>query len=184
LRISNKRAKFNNNNLSRRYRTNNFIRVPEVRLIDEDGQNLGVMPTSQALALAQERGLDMIEVSPLAQPPVVKIANFSKLKYQAEKERRKEKAKQKKIEIKGIRLSLRISEHDIDVRVHQAAKFLGVDDKVKIEMLLRGREMQHANLAYEIIKKFVEAVNQLIPTIIEQPLGRQGSKISVVIAKQ
>jgi len=153
-------------------------------LIDETGQNIGVIATDKALALAQEKGLDLVEVSPLATPPVAKIVDYSKLKYQEEKERRKERAKQKKTEIKGIRLSLRISDHDKEVRIKQAEKFLNHEDKVKIEMILRGRERQHKDLAREIIKKFIDSIDQLIPVKTEQALNIQGSKLSVMIAKK
>lgn len=142
------------------------------------------MDTTQAAALAQERGLDLVEVSPLANPPVAKIVDYSKLRYQEEKERRKERAKQKKIEIKGIRLSLRISEHDIDVRVSQAVKFLGQGDKVKIEMILRGRERQYGHLARQVIDKFIKATNALTPVNTEQQLSIQGGRVSVIIANQ
>lgn len=168
----------------KRYQTNQYIRVPQVRLIDEAGENFGVVETSRALEMARERGLDLVEVSPLSQPPVAKIVNYSKLRYQEEKERRKEKAKQKKIEIKGIRLSLRISNHDIEVRVNQAEKFISQDDKVKIEMMLKGRERQHTILAKEIINKFIQSVDQKIPITIEQPLDMQGGKIFVLISKK
>lgn len=134
--------------------------------------------------MAQDRGLDLIEVNPLANPPVAKIVDYSKMRYQEEKERRKERAKQKKVEIKGIRLSLRISEHDTEVRVNQAAKFLNQDDKVKLEMLLRGRERQHTDLAKNIINKFVAAVNQIVEVNVEQPLSILGGKLSVMIAKK
>lgn len=163
---------------------NNFIRVPQVRLIDENGENIGVIDTTAAINLAREKGLDLVEVSPLAQPPVAKILNYNKLKYQEEKERRKEKAKQKRIEVKGIRLSLRISQHDIDVRLNQAAKFIGQDDKIRVEMILKGRERQHFNLAKDIINKFVASLNQLIPTVTEMPLTVQQGKLSVLLAKK
>ncbi len=134
--------------------------------------------------MALEKGLDLVEVSPLAQPPVAKIINYSKLRYREEKERRKEKAKQKKIEVKGIRLSLRISEHDKEVRMNQAKKFLNQEDKVKVEMILKGRELQHLDLGREIIDKFVDSLNQIIPITIEQPLTRQGGRFSVLVAKK
>jgi len=120
----------------------------------------------------------------LAQPPVVKIVDYSKLRYQEEKERRKERAKQKKIEIKGIRLSLRIGEHDTEVRVNQAKKFLEQGDKVKVEVILRGRERQHTHLAKSNIDKFIEAVKAAVPIMIEQPISMQGGRLSVLIAKQ
>ncbi len=184
MRISRRKPSYKQQANQKRHRTNQFIRAEKVRLIDEDGQNLGVVNTSQALSMAQDRGLDLIEVSPLANPPVAKILNYSKLKYQEEKERRKEKAKQKKIEIKGIRLSLRISDHDTEVRIKQAEKFLGNEDKVKLEILLKGRERQHTDLAREIISKFIEKVNQTVTVAIDQPLSRQGGKLSVIISKK
>ena len=183
MRIS-RRKTFHKPEIFRRYHVNQFIRTPQVRLIDENGKNLGVVATSQALSMAQEKGLDLVEVSPLAQPPVAKIINYSKLKYQEEKERRKEKAKQKKIEVKGIRLSLRISPHDIEIRLNQAKKFIGLDDKVRVEMLLKGRERQHFQQAREIINKFVADLNELIPVNLEQPLAAQGGKLSVLIGKK
>lgn len=183
MRIS-RRKTFHKPEIFRRYHVNQFIRTPQVRLIDENGENLGVVATSQALSMAQEKGLDLVEVSPLAQPPVAKIINYSKLKYQEEKERRKEKAKQKKIEVKGIRLSLRISPHDIEIRLNQAKKFIGLDDKVRVEMLLKGRERQHFQQAREIINKFVADLNELIPVNLEQPLAAQGGKLSVLIGKK
>ena len=183
MRISRKKPWLRQSQL-KRHRINNFIHCEQVRLIDENGQNLGTLNTADALALARDKGLDLVEVSPLANPPVVKIVDYSKLKYQEEKERRKEKAKQKKIEVKGIRLSLRISEHDQEVRVKQAEKFLKQGDKVKIEMILKGRERQHFSLAREIINKFINSINQLVETVVEQPLNVQGGKLSVVIAKK
>jgi len=183
MRISRKKPRYKKEQ-QKRYRTNQYIRVPEVRLVDETGENIGVIETRKALAMAQEKGLDLVEVSPLAKPPVAKIVDYSKMKYQEEKERRKEKAKQKKVEVKGIRLSLRIGEGDKSVRVKQAVKFLGQDDKVKIEIILRGRERQHKQLAKEIINKFIETINEEIQTNIEQPINIQGGKISVLIAKK
>ena len=183
MRISRRRPKWKKQP-QKRHRTNKYITVPQVRLIDEADQNIGVIDTAKALAMAQERGLDLIEVSPLAKPPVAKIVDYSKMKYQEEKERRKEKAKQKKVEVKGIRLSLRIGEGDKATRIKQTEKFLNQDDKVKLEMMLRGRERQHKDLAREIINKFIASVNELVPTTIEQPLNMQGGKLSIVITKK
>lgn len=170
--------------LQQRYRVNEWIRAPEVRLVDEQGVHAGIMPTAQALALARERGLDLVEVQPLAQPPVVKMLNFSKLKYEAGKERKREKAKQKKIEVKGVRLSLRIGKHDTATRLTQAQKFLGDNDKVRIELILRGRERQHKDLAEKIIQDFITAVHQTIPVKVEQGTTAQGGKLSTIIAKE
>jgi len=183
LRISRKKPWLRQSQL-KRHRINNFIHCEQVRLIDENGQNLGTLNTADALALARDKGLDLVEVSPLANPPVVKIVDYSKLKYQEEKERRKEKAKQKKIEVKGIRLSLRISGHDKEIRVKRAEDFLNGGDKVKVELLLSGRERQHFDLAREIVNKFVADVNVLVPVNIEQSLTIQGGKLSLIIAKK
>ncbi|NUM25690.1 MAG: translation initiation factor IF-3 [Candidatus Buchananbacteria bacterium] len=183
MRISRKKPRYNQVQ-NKRHRTNQYIRSEQVRLIDENGENIGIVTTAKALEMARDLGLDLVEVSPLANPPVAKILNYSKLKYQEEKERRKEKAKQKKVETKGIRLSLRISEHDTDVRIKQAQKFLTNEDKVKLEILLKGRERQHQDLAKEIIDKFIQKVGEAVPVVIEQPLNRLGSKLQVVIAKK
>lgn len=183
MRISRKKPRYNQVQ-QKRHKTNQYIRSEQVRLIDENGENIGVISTAKALEMAQDLGLDLVEVSPLAKPPVAKLLNYSKLKYQEEKERRKEKAKQKKVEIKGIRLSLRISEHDKEVRIKQAQKFLNNEDKVKLEVFLRGRERQHQDLAKEIIDKFIEKVGEAVPVVIEQPLNKLGGKLQVVIAKK
>lgn len=184
MRISRRKPRFAQRSPQKRYRINQYIRVPEVRLIDENGQNVGIVETQKAIALAQEGGLDLVEVSPLAQPPVAKIIDFSKMKYKEEKERRKEKAKQKKIEVKGIRLSLRISEHDKEIRLNQAKKFLDQENKIRIGLILKGREKQHLSLAKEIVNKFIDSLNQLIPIMIEHPLNIQGGKLSVLVAKK
>lgn len=134
--------------------------------------------------MAQERALDLIEVYPLADPPVARIQDYNKMKYQEAKDRKKEKAKQKKVEIKGIRLSLRIGRGDIDIRVKQAVKFLNENDKVKIELNLRGRERQHKDLAREIIEKFIQLVSEEVPVKREQDITLQGSKLSALIVKQ
>jgi translation initiation factor IF-3 len=170
--------------ITKSHRVNHFIKAPELRLIDENNANVGVVTTSQALAMALERGLDLVEVSPLANPPVAKILDFAKMKYQEEKERRKERAKQKPIEIKGIRLSLRIGEHDTDIRAQQALRFLGDGDKVRVELILRGRERQHTELAKTIMMKFVDTLNAITPVMVEQAIGIQGGKLSLLLGKK
>ena len=185
MRISRRKPKYKNQYKIRiKYRTNQFIKVPEVRLVDENGENLGVVPTEKALTMAREKELDLVEVSPLAKPPVAKILDFNKLKYQEGKEQRKEKAKQKKVEVKGIRLSLRIGKHDTETKLHQAEKFLSENDKVKIELFLRGRERQHRSLAKEIINNFLESLDQITPIKIEQELNVQGGRLTVVVNKK
>lgn len=169
--------------IQHKYRVNHFINVPELRVIDENGENLGVISTSKALALAEERGFDLVEVNPVAAPPIAKILNYGQFKYEKEKELKKQKSRSKEVEVKGIRLSNRIGAHDKDIRLKQASEFLQEGNKVKIEIILKGRERQFAHIANEVILKFVEAVKLVTPCQIEQPLSRQGGKISLVIAK-
>ncbi|MDD4901443.1 MAG: translation initiation factor IF-3 [Patescibacteria group bacterium] len=167
----------------KRFKVNQQIRVPEVFLIDESGQGLGVMPTSKALALALEAGLDVVEVNPKAQPPVVKIIDYGQFKYRKEKEAQKQKVKQKKIEIKGIRLSVRISQHDFDFRIEQARKFLARGDKLKLELVLKGRERQHPEIAEEMMKKFYHLLKET-PSFnveLEQGLTKQGGRFNIVV---
>jgi translation initiation factor IF-3 len=161
-------------------RTNNQIRVPEVRVIDEVGGQLGVMKTVDALAMAQDRGLDLMEVSPNAQPPVVKFVDFDKYRYHQKKLEQQQRKKQKKVDIKGIRLSLRISEHDMAIKAKKAIEFLEEGHKVKVDLLMRGREQAHPEMAFERVKLFLT----LIPAFItEQEPKRQGPFVSTIIAK-
>ncbi len=166
----------------KQYRTNGAITAPEVRLIDETEGHIGVVPLEEALARAQELECDLIEIEPTAQPPVCKIMDYGRLKYNLEKELRKQKARQKKTEVKGIRLSLRIGQHDLEVRLKQAQRFLEEDDKVKLEMILRGRERQHTELAKEIIGNFVATLAERnVPAAMEGPISVQGGRLSTII---
>ena len=166
------------------YPVNERIRSLQVRVIDEKGQMLGVMPTAQAIAMARERELDLVAVSPKAEPPVTKFINYSSFKYQQEKASRKQKAQQKEVELKEIRLSPRIGKHDLDVRVNQAEKFLNRGDKISILVILRGREKAHPDLAKELIENFVKSINQIVEIRLEQEIKRQGANFSAIIAKK
>jgi translation initiation factor IF-3 len=163
------------------YPVNEKIREPELRVIDENSQMVGVIPTSQALQMAKERDLDLVVVSPKAQPPVAKFLSFSSFKYQKEKEARKQKAQQKSGEMKEIRLSPRIGKHDLDVRQKQAEKFLQRGDKVTIIVLLKGREKQHPDLGRELLATFLKDLNALTPIKYEQEIKRLGSNFSAII---
>lgn len=166
------------------YRSNERIFVPEVRLIDENNQFLGVMKTRDALALAQEREMDLVEVSPKENPPVCKLLDYGAFKYQKEKEKRAQKAHAKQVEVKGIRLSVKMGAHDIDVRKTQALKFLEGGDKLKIEIMLRGREKAHGELAEERIKTFIEEIGKTYVLYTEQPVTRQGGNVSAIIGRK
>ena len=165
------------------YRTNEAITASEVRLLDENGEHVGVVSLSEAMERAKNLELDLIEIEPKADPPVCKITSFGKLKYILEKELRKQKAKQKKVEVKGIRLSLRIGQHDLMVRQAQAKKFLEQNDKVRLEIVLRGRERQHTDLAKSIVKQFIDALRKEFgPAIaVDQDISLQGGRLSTTI---
>lgn len=165
---------------SLQFRVNRDIRVPEVRLINEHGANVGVVTVEEALRLAEAAELDLVEVFPAANPPVAKILNFSQFKYQRDKEVQKQKSKQKKQEIKGVRLSLRISQHDQDMRVEQATRFFEQGHKLKVELPLRGREHQHTDLAAGVIDAFLAKLRQRFTLTIEQPLQKQGGRLSLI----
>lgn len=171
------RLTLNSPTISKPLRVNLRIRVLQVTVIDENNKPLGAMATRDALQLAQERGFDLVEVAPQANPPVCKFLDYGAYQYRLEKQQRKQRANQKQIEIKGIRLSLNIGEHDRDVRLNQAKKFLGEGDKVKVEMILRGRENAHQDLAREIMMKFVADLG----ANVEQPISRQGKKFFCLI---
>lgn len=153
-------------------------------MITDDGQQLGVMPTSQALKTAQDQGLDLVEVGPKAQPPVAKIVNFGKLQYQKEKQERKNRAKSRKSsgETKGIRLSTNIGEHDMMVRVNAGRKFLDKGHRIKPELQLRGREKAHPELAKETLERYVELLDMDVS--IDQPVSRQGWRFSTIVSNK
>lgn len=161
---------------------NRDIRVPEVRLVDENGENVGVVTTEDALQRAIAADLDLVEVSPLARPPVAKILSFHTFKYQKEKEVQRQKAKQKKQELKGVRLSLRIGTHDREVRLEQAIRFLDEGNKLKVELPLRGRENQHTDLATQLMQGFVDDLKKSFQITLEQPIQKLGNRLSVICA--
>lgn len=158
---------------------NEQIRLPQIRVIDDAGSLLGLMSTTEALRLAAERGLDLVEVSPLAQPPVCKIVNYGQLRYEANKKERKQRGKQKKTEVKGIRLSSTIGDHDVSIRLKQASKFLEEGNKVHIGLLLRGRQKAHPEIGRDVVQNFI---NQLADVAtVESPVAQQGGKISAIV---
>jgi translation initiation factor IF-3 len=166
------------------YRANQQIIAPECRVIDEHGVNLGVLPTMQAVATAQERGYDLVEVDPRPQPPICKILNLGQFKYERERELRKQKAKAKQVEVKGIRLSPRIGAHDLETRLRLAERFLDEGDKLRIEIILRGRERAHADLAKGVIASFVSKLSQKYALTTEQPIQVQGGQLTTIVGKK
>jgi len=164
------------------YPVNEKIRAPEVRVIDEDDQMIGVLETRKALQMARERDLDLVAVSPKAQPPVAKFINYGNFKYQQEKAAKKQKAKEKKTEVKDIRLSPRIGQHDLEVRMKRAEKFLAKGDKVTVEVVLKGRERKYPDLAKDVINAFIKRVaEEIMPIKQEQEPKKQGNKFIAII---
>ena len=137
---------------------NEAIRDREVRLIGADGSQLGVMSGREALRLAQEQDLDLVKIAPQAQPPVCKILDYGKYRFEQQKREKEAKKNQKVIEIKEIRLSLNIDTNDFNTKVNQAEKFLKAGHKIKVSIRFRGREMAHTNLGLEVQKRFAEAL--------------------------
>ncbi len=135
---------------------NERIRSAEVRLIDEKGENHGVVATSKALAMAEAADLDLVVVSPNQAPPVAKILNYGKYKYELEKRAKEAKKKQHTVDIKEVKVRYKIDTHDYQVRIKNINKFISQGNKVKIVVMLRGREMQHSNLAFDLANKFME----------------------------
>lgn len=165
------------------YRANEQISTPEVRVIDDAGGMMGVMKTADAIRLAHEKGSDLVEINPKAEPPVCRILNFGHFKYQKEKEARKQKTHAHVTEVKGVRLSIRIGEHDLEIRKQQGIRFLERGDKLKVELMMKGRERAFRGRAEEVVKNFIAAVNKDLPVRIDQAVTAQGPKIFAVIAR-
>jgi translation initiation factor IF-3 len=155
--------------------------VPEVRLIDEAGKQIGVVKTGEALRLAQEKGLDLIEVAAKVSPPVCRIADFGKFQYQHEKQARQQRVHQKKTGLKGIRIGFATAKHDLQLRVNQAENFLKKGYKVRIEIILRGREKAFQNIAKQKIEEFKSLLGEGI--VIEQPITKQPRGYSMIIGR-
>src|SRR5690349_3555239 len=135
-----------------------MIRVPQVRVLDEDGSQLGVMPTQQALAMAQERGLDLVEVAPTAAPPVVKFLDYGQYKYELTKREKEAKRKQRAVEFKEVRLTPKIGTGDFETKVHRAIEFLEDGDRIKVTVRFRGRELTHPEIGRNLLAKFGDRV--------------------------
>lgn len=162
---------------------NEGIKTPTVLVLGNRGENLGVMNTGEAIRLAREQELDLVEINPKSTPPVAKIMNFGQYQYQQEKAERLKKAHQHVTKIKGVRLSLRIGRHDLEIRKNRALKFLNDGHKVKMEIILRGRENQQGPLAIEILKKAIHDIDAVQPIKFDQEVERQRNVISAIIFK-
>jgi translation initiation factor IF-3 len=170
----------------KRFRVNEQIRVPFVFLINEDGEQIGRTETYKALEMARIAEMDLVEVNPKDDMPVVKIMDYGQFKYDKEKKAHKQKVAQKKLDMKGIRLSVRISAHDFEFRIDQAVKFLEKGHKLKIELFLRGREKQHPEKAFEIMKNFLVELEKRedLKIFREQDLTRMGGNYTMILVNK
>jgi translation initiation factor IF-3 len=161
-------------------RINDRIRVPEVRVVGPEGNQLGVMSIQKALDLAVQYELDLVEVSPTANPPVCRIVDYSKFKYDEEKKEREAKKHQKQGKLKEIRLKPNIDEHDFETKVKQAITFLKKKDKVRINLFFRGRQMEHLDLGRQVLDRFIKDIQE--DGQVEKPPVLEGRIMSFVVA--
>lgn len=164
------------------FATNESIHADDMRVITDTGEDLGVLRRAAALAAATERELDLVLVSPKAVPPVAKLIDYGHFKYQKEKEARKQKARSRQTEVKAIRLSIRIGAHDMNVRAKQAVEFLKRGDKVKGEIVLRGRERAHVDLGHDRLNEFVRLLetDYGLTIAIEQPVALVSNRLTIL----
>ncbi len=160
---------------------NEQIRVREIRLIGEDGEQLGVMPTIEALRAARDRGLDLVEVAPNAVPPVVRMLDYGRYKYEQEKREREARKNQKTVLMKEVRLRPKTDEHDIEFKSKQIERFVEEGDKVKVTLRFRGREMVHPNLGRQLLETVAERVKN-VAAVERMPL-MEGNTMTMILTK-
>lgn len=161
-------------------RINKQIRAPNVRVIDKDGNQVGIVAFRDALAMAEEAKLDLVEIVPDANPPVCKIIDYGKFRYDQTKREKESKKARHQIKVKEIKVKPNIGEHDFDTKLRHARKFLAEGNKVKLTCFFRGREMVHTEIGRNLIEKMCEELNDI--STIEAPLKRMGRFIHVVLA--
>ena len=159
---------------------NEEIRASEIRVVDADGSQLGIMKTQDARKLAFDKGLDLVEIAPGAEPPVCRIMDFGKYRFEKEKKKKEAKKKQQKIDIKEIQLSCRIDTHDFETKLNHARKFLTAGNKVKVSVRFKGREMNHTSIGLDIINKLGEACLDI--GVIEKPAALDGRQMLMFLA--
>ena len=162
------------------HRINGRIRVPEVRVVDENGGQLGVLPTEEALKLAKEKGLDLMEVSPNSRPPVCKIVDYGKFKYEKKKKEQQAKKKQTVVKVKEIQLRPNTEEHDLDYKFKNVRGFLEDGDKAKVTMLFRGRQITHPDSGKALMNKLAEAVQDI--GMMESRPKLEGRRMIMILA--
>ncbi|MDO4868297.1 MAG: translation initiation factor IF-3 [bacterium] len=166
-------------NISKKIRINEEIRAKELRVIGASGEQLGIMSLEDALRISQDAGVDLVEISPNAEPPVAKIIDWGKFQYQKMKEQQKNKRNAKSVELKQMRFGLKIGVGDLDVKLRKIKKFLVNGDKVKIQIVFKGREMAHKEIGFEMAEKIISLLEN--DAIVEQKPQMAGRNLSLVI---
>jgi translation initiation factor IF-3 len=161
-------------------RINERIRVPEVRLIDDEGQQIGVLKTADALVFAQERDLDLVEVAPEARPPVCRVLDYSKYKYEQAQKIKQARKHQQQITVREIKFRPKIAEHDYDTKKHHVERFLRHKDKVKVTIMFRGREVTHPERGTAILDRLAEELSEL--GVVEQRPMQEGRNMTMMMA--
>ncbi len=159
---------------------NERIRDKEIRVIDENGNQLGILQTKEALNIAFEKGLDILLVQPDSVPPVARILDYGKFKFEQEKKVREAKKKQHVMDVKEIKMRYKIEEHDYLVKLKSAQKFLSDGDKIKVSIMLKGREFQHANLAIELLNRLADNLNEF--AIIDKEAKMEGKSVIMILS--
>lgn len=163
-----------------RFRINNRIRAREVRLIDENGVQVGIVSVREALILSEERGLDLVEVAPNAVPPVCRLLDYGKFRYEQSKKEREARRNQKQADLKQIRLMPKTDDHDLGVKANQARRFITAGDKVKFNVRFRGREMAHPDIGRKMLEQIAEQLRDI--TVVEQKPLMEGRVLSLLLA--
>jgi len=160
-------------------RINEQIKVPEIRLIGPDGQQIGVMPVKEALARATEANLDLVEVAPQASPPVCRIMDYGKYKYQQSKKQQEARRRQTTIQVKEVKVRPKIETHDMDFKMRNARRFLSEGDKVKISVIFRGREIAHTDRGFRLLARISETLADV--GTVEQHPKLEGRNLSMIV---
>lgn len=166
--------------ISQDQRVNEAIRVREVRLVSQDGEQMGILPTHEALRMARDRGLDLVEVAAQARPPVCRLMDYSRWKYEQSKRMKEAKKKQKTQDVKEIKMRPTIDDHDFEVKARACEKFLGEGDKVKSTIMFRGREMAHLENGQKVLERLLERVRDLC--VVERAPKIEGRNMIMVLS--
>lgn len=181
-KLTNSNVKEQRKTINTSIRINGAIRASELRVIGQDGEQLGILSRTDALKAAEDAGLDLVEISPLASPPVAKIVDWGKYQYQKMKEQQRNRKHAKVSELKQMRLGLKIGQHDLDIKLKKIQAFLDDGDKVRIQLLYRGRENAHQELGFELMDRITAALGDDVA--IEQKPQINGRNLSMIVRRK